>query len=190
MFGNLQFHHLSLLHKSLHYRIQLLCRVPQALDKGRYTLGKAFAECYTRQRVLGKRFIGKDFFAECQSDTRQRKVAVTAALPSVKVKHSAKVAALPSAVDLDTRQRWPLCLVSPARHSINRRPLPSAWTVALGKAMMFAECNGICTWQSMFPGTSQVVTLLSVMTIALGKVTEKSLFYLFFNAIQTNRRYI
>ena len=48
------------------------------------------------------RAIGKDF-AECQSDTRQRKVAmtaratVTAALPSVKVKHSVKVATVPSA---------------------------------------------------------------------------------------------
>ena len=64
-------------------------------------------------------------FAECQSDTRQRKVAATAALPSVKVKHSAKVPALPSAVDLDTRQRWPLCRVSPTRHSAKWRPLPS-----------------------------------------------------------------
>ena len=94
-----------------HYRIQLLCRVPQALGEGRYTLGKAFAEC-----ALSKQFIGKDLFAECTlSGTRQRKVTVTAsatvtaALPSVKIKHSAKVAALPSAVDSDTRQRWPLC---------------------------------------------------------------------------------
>ena len=103
------------------------------------------------------RTLGKGF-AECQFDTRQRKVAVTAsatvmaALPSVKVKHSAKVPALPSAVDLDTRQRWPLCRVSPTRHSAKWRPLPSAWTVALGKSMMFAECN--CTRQSMFPGGS------------------------------------
>jgi hypothetical protein len=37
------------------------------------TLGKAFAECNTRQRTLGKNFIGKGFFAECFfSDTRQR----------------------------------------------------------------------------------------------------------------------
>ena len=56
------------------------------------------------------RALGKGF-TECQSDTWQRKVAVTAsatvtaALPSVKVKHSAKVPALPSAVDLDIRQR-------------------------------------------------------------------------------------
>jgi hypothetical protein len=28
------------------------------------TLGKAFAECYTRHRILGKHFIGKWFFAE------------------------------------------------------------------------------------------------------------------------------
>ena len=142
----------------------------EALGKCRYTLGKAFPECYIRQRALGKQFIGKDLFAEytlsalskgfaeCQSDIRQRKVAVTvsatvtAALPSVKVKHSAKVAALPSAIDSDTRQRWPLCRVPPARHSANRRPLPSAWPVALGKSVMFAECNGLCTRQSMFPG--------------------------------------
>ena len=36
------------------------------------TLGKAFAECYTRQRALSKQFIGKDLFAECTlSGTRQ-----------------------------------------------------------------------------------------------------------------------
>ena len=77
------------------------------------------------------RALGKGF-AECQSDTRQRKVAVTASatmtatLPSVKVKHSAKVPALSSAVDLDTRQRWSLCRVPPVRHS--------------AKYVMFAEC--------------------------------------------------
>ena len=48
-----------------HYRRQLLCRVSQTLGKGRYTLGKAFVECYTRQRTLGKQFIGKDLFVEC-----------------------------------------------------------------------------------------------------------------------------
>jgi hypothetical protein len=37
------------------------------------TLGKAFADCNTRQRTLGKYFIGKGFFAEYFfSDTRQR----------------------------------------------------------------------------------------------------------------------
>ena len=107
---------------------------------------------------------------------------MTAALPSVKVKHSAKVPALPSAIDLDTRQRWPLCRVPLARHSVNRRPLPSALHVELGKSIIFAECNGLCTRQSMFPGSSQVVTLPSVMTIALGKVTENNLFYLFFTS--------
>jgi hypothetical protein len=34
------------------------------LDKDYFTLGKAFAECNTRQRTLGKYFIGKGFFAE------------------------------------------------------------------------------------------------------------------------------
>ena len=149
-----------------HYRRQLLCRVPQALGKGQYTLGKYFASKGRSVNSLSAktslpsalyRALGKGF-AECQSDTRQRKVAVTAsatvtmALLSVKVKHSAKVAALPSAIDLDTRQRWPLCRVPPARHSTNRRPLPSAWPVALGKSVMFAEYNGMCTRQSMFTG--------------------------------------
>jgi hypothetical protein len=43
------------------------------LGKGYFTLGKAFAECNTRQRTLDKYFIGKGFFAEYFfSDTRQR----------------------------------------------------------------------------------------------------------------------
>jgi hypothetical protein len=44
-----------------HYRIQGLCRVSRTLGKAPITLGKDFAECNTRQRVLGK-----DVFAECQ----------------------------------------------------------------------------------------------------------------------------
>jgi hypothetical protein len=56
-----------------HYRNRVLCRVSKTLGKGYFTLGKAFAECNTRQRTLGKDFIGKGFFAECFfSDTRQR----------------------------------------------------------------------------------------------------------------------
>jgi hypothetical protein len=47
--------------------------VSKTLGKGYFTLGKGFAECNTRQRTLGKYFIGKGFFAECFfSDTRQR----------------------------------------------------------------------------------------------------------------------
>jgi hypothetical protein len=45
-----------------------------SVGKGYFTLGKGFAECNTRQRTLGKDFIGKGLFAECFfSDTRQRK---------------------------------------------------------------------------------------------------------------------
>jgi hypothetical protein len=63
----------------IHYRNQSLHRVPEALGKALKTLGKAFAECYTRQRRLDKQCIGKAFFAECFfSGTRQRKAAVTA----------------------------------------------------------------------------------------------------------------
>ena len=58
---------------SSHYWIQVLCRVPEALGKGQIALGKAFAECGTRQRTHGKKLIGKDLFAECLlSGTRQR----------------------------------------------------------------------------------------------------------------------
>ena len=100
----------------------------QSLDKGRSvnSLSAKTSLPSALYQALGKGF------AECQSDTRQRKVVMTAsttmtaALPSVKVKHSAKVAALPSAVDSDTRQRWPLCRVPPARHS--------------AKHVMFAKC--------------------------------------------------
>jgi hypothetical protein len=39
--------------------------VSRTLGKAINTLGKAFAECHTRQRVHGKIFVGKDLFAEC-----------------------------------------------------------------------------------------------------------------------------
>jgi hypothetical protein len=58
--------------------------VPEALGEALKTLGKGFAECYTRQRRLGKQCIGKAFFAECFfSGTRQT------SLPSAS-EHSAK----------------------------------------------------------------------------------------------------
>jgi hypothetical protein len=67
-----------------HYRNQSLCRVPEALGEALKTLGKCFAEYYTRQRRLGEQCIGKAFFAESFfSGTRQR------SLPSAR-QHSAK----------------------------------------------------------------------------------------------------
>ena len=61
-----------------HYRILVLRRVQAAL-------GKSFAECRTRQRALGKEFVGKEFFAECHlSGTRQ-------SLCRVPCQHSAKL---------------------------------------------------------------------------------------------------
>jgi len=51
----------------------MLCRAPRALGKGPLALSKAFAEGRTRQRPVGKKFIGKDVFAEGHfSGTRQR----------------------------------------------------------------------------------------------------------------------
>jgi len=41
------------------YWIQEVCRVPAALGEAQKTLGKGFAECYTRQTTFGKRFDGK-----------------------------------------------------------------------------------------------------------------------------------
>jgi len=43
----------------------MLCRVSLALSKGLKTLGKAFAECHTRQRAYGKNLVGKGVFVEC-----------------------------------------------------------------------------------------------------------------------------
>ena len=69
----------------MHYRILVLCRVQAALGKARFTLGKGFAECRTRQRALAKEFVGKEFFAECHlSGTRQ-------SLCRVPCQHSAKL---------------------------------------------------------------------------------------------------
>ena len=39
--------------------------MPNALGKGYFALGKAFAEGSTRQRASGKKSVGKEFFAEC-----------------------------------------------------------------------------------------------------------------------------
>jgi len=79
-----------------------------ALGKEGFALGKAFAECCTRQRAVGISLHGKGFFAECRmSGTRQRisrvprrhsakksrrdgQVTVTAPLPSATRRHSAK----------------------------------------------------------------------------------------------------
>jgi hypothetical protein len=102
--------------KNTHYRTQLLCRVSQALGKGYFTLGKDFAECNTRQRMLGELYIGNNLFAEyflCRVpfDTRQRKVTVTTpsdgdgSFAECLLWHSAKRPILPSVCSHDTRQR-------------------------------------------------------------------------------------
>jgi len=79
----------------LHYRIRLICREPDTPGKGYFAPGKAFAGSCTRQRASGKNLAGKDFFAgsfyrapgkdfaESKHGPRQRKVTVTAPVPSV-----------------------------------------------------------------------------------------------------------
>ena len=66
----------------LHYWIQALCRVSNALGKGYFALGKSFIEYSTRQRASGKKSVDKEFSTECLlSGTRQRKVTITAPAP-------------------------------------------------------------------------------------------------------------
>jgi len=49
----------------------MLCRVSVALGKGLKTLGKAFAECHTRQRSHDKISASKAVgFAECQHSVK------------------------------------------------------------------------------------------------------------------------
>lgn len=53
-----------------HYQSHMLCRVPHALGKARNTHSKPFAECHTRQRVNGKKIIGKGgstLFSRCHN---------------------------------------------------------------------------------------------------------------------------
>jgi hypothetical protein len=45
--------------------------LPNTLGKGHFTLDKAFAECNIRQKILGKYFIGKGFFAEYFAECRK-----------------------------------------------------------------------------------------------------------------------
>jgi hypothetical protein len=59
--------------------------------QGHFTLGKAFTECNTRQRILAKYFIGKGFFAEYFfSDTRQRLCRVSKSTRQIKNRKKSK----------------------------------------------------------------------------------------------------
>jgi len=59
-----------------HYWRRALCRVPVALGKDSFALGKAFTECNTQQRASVESPFGKGCFAECRAGTRQRFDAV------------------------------------------------------------------------------------------------------------------
>ena len=133
----------------------MLCRVQRPLHSANIT---------DLPSAMGQALDKGGMFAECLSQWRS---VNRVPLPSAWPWHSAKVTTVPSAADKTRQSMW--CL-------------PSAYPVALGKSVMFAECNGHCTQQSMFPSSSQMVTLPSVMAIALGKVTENSLFNLFFTS--------
>jgi hypothetical protein len=123
--------------------------VSETHGKDYFTLGKAFAECNTRQRTLGELYIGNSLFAEyflsgtrqrlCRvpSGTRQRKVTVTApsdgdvSFAECLLWHSAKRPILPSV--RPSAKTGPVsptaspCAKSSSRHSAKEASLPSVW---------------------------------------------------------------
>jgi hypothetical protein len=137
-----------------HYGKWLLCRVSKTLGKGPKTLGKSFAECCTWQRTHGRENVGKGNFAECissgtrqslcraKSRTRQNLSAVT------EQGHNGRFA---ECQVLDTRQRNNICRAPALRHSAKMVTLPSAKYLALGKEVVFAECQ--------MPGARQILFL-------------------------------
>jgi hypothetical protein len=152
--------------------------VPEALGKAPKTLGKGFVECRTRQRRLGKQYIGKCFFTEYFfSGTRQRGLSIVR-------EHSAKksgrygdevteTASLPSVKD-DTRQRLHLCRVSSRKHSAKNTSLPSVlWDTrqrarqggsSTPHVRLFAECS--------VRHSANPASLPSARDITLGKVPK------------------
>ena len=125
-----------------HLTLSETASLPSA--SGWNTLGKAFTECYTRQRALDKQFIGKDLFAECTlSGTRQR-------LCRVLIWHSAKKSHREDERHHDgsfvecqgqvlgkgrlfAERRW-------LKHLAKVATLPSVLSATLGKVATFAEC--------------------------------------------------
>ena len=71
---------------TVHYRISLLCRVPQTLGKALNTLGKCFAECSTRHTAHGDCLLGKGVFAECFSSSTWQTLCRVSRRPSAKKK--------------------------------------------------------------------------------------------------------
>ena len=93
--------------------------MPNALGKGYFAIGKAFAEGSTRQRASGKKSVGKEFFAEqLLSGTRQ-------SLCRVQSRHSAKKSDRHSAGSL-------------------AHALPSVMSEALGKDFLIFFSKFLC----------------------------------------------
>jgi hypothetical protein len=158
-----------------HYRKRALCRVPEAL-------GKAFAECRTRQTVHRQSLLCRVLFlehstkrfAECQGALGKEKQPLR--------RRVTETASLSSVTD-DTRQRSYRCGVSAQQHSAKKQSLPSAtWDTrqrtrqggspcqvlcrvlrtTLGKACLFAECQRHYTRQRTYTG-AQVLVLCRVL---------------------------
>jgi hypothetical protein len=146
-----------------HYRNQLLCRVSPTHGKGKFTLGKCFAECNTRQRTLGELYIGNSLFAEyylsgtrqrlCRvpNGTRQRKVTVTTpsngdgSFAECRLWHSAKRSMLPSVCSRGPRQRltqWAPQPVPVSRALVGTRQRWLLCRVSVGQVLDKEPCSG------------------------------------------------
>lgn len=86
---------------NMHYQNRALCVVSATLGNGHKTLGKAFAECDTRQRSLSYGRTGKAYFAECQNRVLGKKKRTYDAETGPVAPH---VHTLPSADNNDIRQ--------------------------------------------------------------------------------------
>jgi hypothetical protein len=116
-----------------HYRTQLFCRVLQALGKSQKTLDKDFDECSSRQRGLGKLYIGNSFFAKnFLLGTRQSLCRVSRDTRQEKSPSRRQVTVMEPllSVTSNTRQRSPLCRVptgptlSKEGYSVGPLPVP------------------------------------------------------------------
>jgi hypothetical protein len=149
----------------IHYRKRALCR--EALGKAPKTLGKGFTECRTRQRRLGKQYIGKDLFAEYfLSGTRQR------SLPSAREHSAKKFAECQGALG---KEKWLLRRRGNGDDffaECQGRPLPSVFQEALGKEYIFAECPLGHSAKSPPGRVPMSGSLPSARDITLGKVSK------------------
>jgi hypothetical protein len=183
----------------VHYRNRRLCRVPEALGKALKTLGKRFAECWSRQRGLDTQCIGKAVFAEYFfSGTRQRKAAITAMGDGDGVfaeclrRHSTKELPLPSvfltALDKESARGVPMLgTLSSAWYGTRQSVLLCRVSEPLHSAKNLYQCPGLGSLPSAMVLILGKASLCRVLHSA--KWPVHTFFICFPYSIQTNKRY-